>query len=331
MTIGWIEIHLRKYGGVVYNEQARTALAKKFDVELVAREAKTFKKFRYFKIPESLLRLLFLKGEKDLWIRDFYSVLTMPFDKTQGKNIVMVHHVDFSGFPMITHPAFFAATKLFYRNLKKADAIVTVSEYWKQHFLQKGYSNVYKIYNGFDLPQFEISDLEVEEFKKKYGLEVKPIIYLGNCQKPKGVVETWNALKGLDAHLVTSGRPAVKIPARNLELSYREYLCLLKSSCVAVTMSKFKEGWNRTTHEAMLLGTPVIGSGLGGMRELLEGGNQMFCENFSALQEKTEYLLQNPPMRDNMGKAGYEYAKNFSLERFENEWLNFIKNTEYKA
>jgi len=41
MTIGWIEIHTAKYGGVVYNEQARAALAKKFNVELILKEAKT--------------------------------------------------------------------------------------------------------------------------------------------------------------------------------------------------------------------------------------------------------------------------------------------------
>ncbi len=326
MTIGWIEIHLRKYGGVVYNEQARAALAKNFEVALVAKEAKTFQKFRYLKIPESLFRLLFLKGEKDFWVRDFYSVLTMPFDKTKGKNIVMVHHVDFSGFPALTRPIFSIATKFFYYNLKKADAIVTVSEYWKQHFLKKGYTNVYKIYNCFDLLQFEIAQREVEEFKKKYALERKPIVYLGNCQKPKGVVEAYGALQGLNVHLVTSGRRAVKIPALNLEVSHREYLCLLKASSVVLTMSKFKEGWNRTAHEAMLLKTPVIGSGLGGMKELLEGGSQMVCEDFSELKGKVEYLLQNSKLREDMGENGYMYAKNFSLERFKNEWLNCIKS-----
>src|SRR3989344_1988481 len=331
MTIGWIEIHLRKYGGVIYNEEARAALAKNFDVELVAREAKIFQRFRYLKIPESLFRLLSLKGRKDIWVRDFYSVLTMPFDKTEGKNIVMVHHVDFSGFPVFARPAFFVAAKFFYHSLKKADAIVTVSEYWKQHFLRKGYKNVHKIYNGFDLSQFQISENEVEEFRHRNQLQGKPIIYLGNCQKPKGVVEVYRALRGLGAHLVTSGRRAVKIPAKNFEVSYREYLCLLKASSIVVTMSKFKEGWNRTAHEAMLLGVPVIGSGFGGMRELLEGGGQVICEDFSALRGKVEYLLQNRQIRDTMAQARYGYAKNFSSERFQNEWINFIENIGRKA
>ena len=66
----------------------------------------------------------------------------------------------------------------------------------------------------------------------------------------------------------------INIPVVNLSLNYKEYLCLLKASSVVVTMSKFKEGWCLTAHEAMLCKTPVIGSGKGGMRELLEGGNK---------------------------------------------------------
>ena len=42
--------------------------------------------------------------------------------------------------------------------------------------------------------------------------------------------------------------------------------------------------WNRTAHEAMLVGTPVIGSGRAGMRELLEAGGQLICERFEDLR-----------------------------------------------
>ncbi|MDP2641540.1 MAG: glycosyltransferase family 4 protein [Candidatus Yanofskybacteria bacterium] len=324
MTIGWIEISGKKYGGVIYNEEARNALAGKFNIELVLRKPVWFSRLRYLRIPESLFRLLSLKGERDVWVRDFYSTLTLPFDRTKGKNIVVMHHDDFSGFPLLARPFFFLAQRLFYRNLKKVDSIVTVSEYWKQHFVQKGYKNVHLIYNGFNLDRFEVSDKEVEVFKKRHNLREKPIIYLGNCQKAKGVIEAYRALQGMDAHLVTSGRRAARIPARNLELEYREYLCLLKAASVVVTMSRFKEGWCRTAHEAMLLGTPVIGSGKGGMRELLEGGGQLICEHFSVLREKVEYLLLNPEVRAETGERGHAYAKMFSQERFHEAWIEFI-------
>ncbi|MGB2762533.1 MAG: glycosyltransferase family 4 protein [Minisyncoccales bacterium] len=325
MTIRWIEISKKKYGGIVYNEQAREVLSKNFDLDLIVCKPRYFRKIRYLRIPESFFYLLKLRGKRDLWIRDFYSMITLPLDKTKGKNLVMVHQVSFSGFPLISRPIFFFFKKIFYHNLKKANAIVTVSEYWRNHFLEKGYRNVYKIYNCFNLSNFDISGQEVVELKERFHLKRKPIVYLGNCQRIKGVVEAYQSLKDLDVYLVTSGRPQVKIPAINLNLEYRDYLCLLKSSSLVLTMSKFKEGWCRTAHEAMLLKTPVVGSGLGGMRELLKGGKQIVCQDFKCLKEKVEYLLDHPGTREKMGENGYDFAKNFTFEKFKKEWLNLIK------
>lgn len=323
--IGWIEISSKRYGGIVYNQQARKLSAKYFDLELVNLEAKHFKKIRYLKIPESFVYLLRLKDKKDLWIRDFYSTITLPLDKTKGKNLAVICHIDFSGFSLLARPFLILFEKLFfYRNLKKIDTIVTISEYWKNYFLKRGYTNIYKIYCGFDLNKFNISEQEIIDFKKKYKLEGKPIIYLGNCQKAKGVVDAWRALKSLDAYFVTSSKRQVKIPALNFDLDYREYLKLLKACSIVLTMSKFKEGWCITAHEAMLLKTPVIGSGLGGQRELLEGGNQIVCKDFKNLKEKVKYLLEHSEIRERMGENGYNFAKNFTKERFEKNWLKLI-------
>jgi len=325
MTIGWIEINKKKYGGIIYNDKAKDILSKDFNLEPIDLEAKYFKKIRYLKIPESFVYLLKLKGQKDLWVRDFYSTITLPLDKTKGKNLALIHHLDFLSFPLIARLFLNLMNKLFfYRNLRKVDTIVTVSEYWKNHFLERGFKNVYKIYNGFNLVNFDISDKNVLDFKQKYNLLDKPIIYLGNCQKAKGVVESYKALKDLNVHLVTSAKRQVKIPALNFYLDYKEYLKLLKASSIVLTMSKFKEGWCRTTHEAMLLKTPVIGSGLGGMKELLEGGNQIVCKDFKSLKEKVKYLLEHPEIREKMGENGYNFAKNFTLEKFEKEWEALI-------
>ena len=95
-NISWIEINIKKYGGIIYNEEARKILSKNFDLDLVLCESKYFKKIRYLKIPESLFYLLELKGEKDLWIRDFYSTVAFRPKKTKGKNLAIVHHLDFS-------------------------------------------------------------------------------------------------------------------------------------------------------------------------------------------------------------------------------------------
>ena len=74
----------------------------------------------------------------------------------------------------------------------------------------------------------------------------------------------------------------------------------------------------------MLCKTPVVGSGRGGMRELLEGGGQIICEDFCYLRENVEYLLNNPEIRERMGKEGYKFASKFTTDRFAKEWIELI-------
>jgi len=318
IKIGWLGRYSRKvsslYGGKAYEKQLLNFLNDSgYEVEEIYPHSNRGNEM--LRWAEELYRLSKLKVSKDIFIRDFYSSAVMG--KTSGRNVSIIHHVDSS---QKKHPFLNRLLeKKFYMNLHKIDTIVTVSEYWKRHFEGMGHGDVRVVYNGFDLKDFEIHEDEVERFKKKYGLNGKPIIYLGNCQPGKGVVEAYRELKDRDrdAFLVTSGEEEVKIPAMNLNLDYKEYLILLKASSVVIAMSKFQEGWNRTVHEAMLCKTPVIGSGLGGMMELLEGGRQLICEDISELSYLVDVAMEN---REELGEKGYEFAKNFTVERFEDGW-----------
>lgn len=327
-TIGWVKMRSRRYGGVAYEEKAMEVLKDYFDLEYIKVDSKIFKR-GYLRAPELFFNLLRLKGKKDLWVRDSNTVVTASFDRTKGRKIAVVHHIDYSVSRILFKPIDFIIERLTYWSLKKMEAVVTVSEYWKKRLLGKGCSNVFVIYNSFDLGEFDVSEKEAEEFKRKHGLTEKPIVYIGNRQRAKGVVETCRVLKDLDVYLVTSGEKMVDVPTLNLNLEYRDYLKLLKASSIVLTMSKFDEGWCRTAHEAMLLRRPVIGSGRGGMRELLKGGGQMICENFGSLREKVEHLLNQPEVGEKMGETGYNFARTFSAERFRKDWLELINKLIY--
>jgi len=318
MEIGWIEVLKKVYGQTIYTNMAQSILSKYYDLQIINAGLDQFKKYLY---PKILFRLWRISGRKEIWIRIFDAIITMPFDRTKGKNIAMIFHIDHSFQPPHLKPSLIGLEKIFYHNLKRADTIVTISKYWQNHFLERGYPKVDLIYNGFDTDQFNFKEEEILEFKKKFRLEGKPILYLGNCQRIKGVVEAYDRLKDLDVHLVTSGRREVDLPALNLNLDYRDYLLLLRSSSLVITLSKFREGWNRTAHEAMLCKTPVIGTGLGGMRELLEGGRQIICDDFDDLKEKVGYALDHPER----GEMGYEFAKQFTIKRFNDDWLSLIE------
>lgn len=323
--ITWVQIDSGKYGGRMYGSQVRKALADDFSVELVSIRATLFLQ-KYLKPLEWFFRLLCVKNKSDLCIRDdFNTIAASFFTKPAGKDIALIYHIDFSIFPPLLGGIFYVLEKFFYAKLKKIESIFVISEYWKNYFLEKGFKNVQKIYCGFDMEEFLIEDRAVEEFKKKFGLEGKPIVYIGNCQKAKGVVGAYESLKSLDVHIVTSGEKRVNIPAINISASREDYLCLLKASSVALTMSQFNEGWCMTAHEAMLCKTPVIGSGKGGMKELLDGGRQVVCADFNGLKEKVEYILHHSAVAKKMGDDGFAYARQFTREKFKGNWQEAIQ------
>lgn len=269
----------------------------------------------------SLYRSLTLNGSSDVWIHDMNTII-YPHKKLDGSNILLFHHIG-GDVPSPYSSLNRVLNKIFYKNLNKTDVIVVVSKYWQHFFQNKGFNNTKVIYNPFNPQKFNFNEEEINDFKTKYHLQDKPIVYIGNCHELKGVIESYENLKHLDVHLVTSGRKRANIPAVNLNLSYDEYLLLLKSASAVVAMSKFPEGWCRTAHEAMLCQTPVIGSGLGGMAELLDGGGQIICPEFKQLPDKVEYALEN----QELGCAGYKYASGneFTIENFNNQWDDFLK------
>lgn len=310
-------------GGGVYERNIYDAIHNEFSTELrgIYIPHHRFKLLRLYGLVRNILNF---KGEGNIWIRDFKSTAAMSYDKTSGKTISVFHHYDPSVFNWVNKKLYQLLLRKFITNARNIECVVTVSDYWKKYLIQNGINNVIKIPNAFDFGNFTFRDDEILSFKKSHGFdEDRPIVYLGNCQVVKGVVQAYHALKDVDAYLVTSGSREVGIPAIHLELSYLDYLRLLKSSNVVVTMSLFDEGWCRTAHEAMLCGTPVIGSGRGGMKELLEGGSQIVCENFSDLPRYVESALQD----QRLGEHGYQYAHQelFSLGNFKREWLDLIR------
>lgn len=90
----------------------------------------------------------------------------------------------------------------------------------------------------------------------------------------------------------------MELPIPNLMLPFEEYRLLLAASDIVITMSLFKEGWNRVAHEAVLCGTPVIGSGKGGMEELLVMSGQTICTSFEDLPHHVNRLLKNRSIPD---------------------------------
>ena len=234
-----------------------------------------------------------------------------------SKNIAIIHHID-SRFSLDFKRLYdYICDKYLFCRKSAFDRIVVVAKVWYNILLSKGFKNVRIIYNSFDYDDFRISDNDVSEFKKQNGLNDKPIIYLGKGIKDKGADKCYNLLKDIDAHFITTGTLDFDIPVINLQLGYREYKILLASSDVVLAMSEFNEGWNRIVHEASLCGTPVVGSGLGGMMELLEIAGQTVSD--------FEHLHDNVLKQIGRKIPPTEALKSLDMNYFKNMWIKVFE------
>lgn len=312
-----IDLNNKVYGGRVYENQIIDLLQ---DCVEFRRVFLIKHKTKILDIP----RILYLL----IKYRFFYKGTLLLTNQTtwlagrRSKNIIVIHHLDFSSSKKISQYFQKFCEKALIANKNRFSNVITVAQYWKTVLVQQGFKNVQVIYNSFNPELYRFTEKEKIDFKKKYGFLGKPIIYLGNCQKKKGVLETYKALQEIDAYFVTSGTKDIELPIPNLILSYKDYRLLLASSDIVITMSLFKEGWNRTAHESILCGTPVIGSGSGGMKELLEESDQIICHSFEDLPSIVEKILHSHiSVRD-------EFVRSCNLEYFKLKWLQVLTEKE---
>jgi glycosyltransferase involved in cell wall biosynthesis len=260
----------------------------------------------------------------DLDLRTLVPTVSLLIAKRKNtKHIALFHHhtIKFQPHPLNTELLF----KLFVLAARKfASRVVVVSKFWEDFLVSKGITRTHIIYNSFDVNFVtKIKDEDCEQVRRKYDLGSKKVIYIGTNQTRKGVHVTATKLSSLvdDYLLVSTGRSMGQESFRVLDLTYPEYLALLKMSECAVAYSLFEEGWCRTVHEAMLVRTPIVGSGAGGMRELLENGGQVICDHPESIPSLVQYAIQH---RGILGEKGYNYASRFDLNYFRKEWQNLI-------
>jgi glycosyltransferase involved in cell wall biosynthesis len=323
----WVEQNYQD-GGYVYDTFARNALKDLHNVQVIylSRGRSKSKARRIVQLIGYLLKAKNTTFKAEVVVRDMYSTAFAPFDRGR-KHVVIFHHLDISGFNNQIFNNFFI--RRFYKKVALADLVVVVSEFWKKILQEAGCSNVVVIYNSFDLTLFDFSREELWDFRQRQGIaDDKPLVYLGNARPGKGYLESYNALKDLDVTFVATGRNRIDLPIRQLYLPYRDYLKLLKASTLVLTMSQFNEGWCRTAHEAMLCGTPVVGSGKGGMRELLDKGGQLICDDFEKLGPLVSDLLGDGRKLADMAVKGKEYASRFTLDYFKKSWIDLFSSLE---
>ena len=171
--------------------------------------------------------------------------------------------------------------------------------------------------------------------KVKEGKVSTDIVYVGVLIPRKGVHFLINAFTKVatefpDAHLSIIGKAddvryarALKAQAHSLGLTKRViFLDAMPQLELAERMAKgivlvlpsLSEGLGRVVFEAMAAGTPVIGSNVGGIPEMIQDGVTGFLippGDVDALTDRLRWVLRHPKESLEMGQKAREFARNF--------------------
>lgn len=268
-----------------------------------------------------------LFGDLDVAIVSPGSFLYLPSRITV---ICIAHHYD---------PSVFSAVKYIYAKLgyyiirlqrHKISCLVTGAIYWQGFYREAGFKNVRVIYSSFDVKQMLNAETELgeEQYLKKMGLKPGRYIHLGSYGNGKGQDRVCDRISHLGYQLIaTTSNPVLNQNKASgfttINASINEYNILLKNAAVVVAMSEFKEGWCRVLHEAAIHGTPILGSGAGGMTELLAMANTKPSTLRSLKSDVAARIVAG-----RLEKKIVSDFREFNVEQFCASWVKIF--SEYK-
>lgn len=209
--------------------------------------------------------------------------------------------------------------------LQRFNKIVCVAEYWKNFLLNcKVYDDsLDNIYNSFEVNQFNYIKKDREYFCNHFNIpKDKIIVYAGNSSFIKGTDRIVNNLDREKYFIITSGSKNQEYNTLHLNLDYNEYINLLANVDVTVILTRLKEGWNRIAHESILSGTPVIGSNIAGLSELLQKSQQVIYNPHLLLSEQIDFVMNN---RKTLADKGLKYCSEFDMNYFKEKWTSLVE------
>jgi len=206
----------------------------------------------------------------------------------------------------------------------------------RAHGLSRG--PVHAIGNGSDPARFRPDAATRARMRAELGTpDGRPVIaVVGRLVAEKGYPELFAAMRDVDAELwVIGGRlesdhagsirsavetveadPSTK--ARVRFLGYRGDVPDLLRAADIFTLPSHREGMPRSIIEAMLTGLPVVATDIRGSREeVVDGTTGLLVpvRDTGALAAALSKLAADPALRDKMGKAGLERARELYDER----------------
>ena len=223
--------------------------------------------------------------------------------------------------------------------VSKISNIIAVSLHVKNVISDMTQSQIYVIQNGID---FE----DIHNVQPHKSIEYPSILFVGGLSKVKGIDTLLNAVPiirkkilNLCVYIAGSGPEENKLKELVKELNIEENVNFLgyisgikkysyyKSADVCVFPSIY-EPFGIVLLEAMACGKPVVASNVGGIPFVVEEGKTgLLFEsgNVEDLADKIMTILKNEELREKMGEAGRERAKEFTWDKIAERTVEVYK------
>jgi len=232
--------------------------------------------------------------------------------------------------------------------LKYVNRIFAVSYTLKYALNQNNIKNVEVIHNGIDIKKWQIDNNELKNFKAKYNLFNKKIVFfIGRLSVFKGGDNIIRAMEIVakqvsEVILLVAGRKddyaqkMLKLAKnKNVSLVFTGWIedndlkSAYKSSYVVVTPSIYLDPFNLINVEAMICKKPVVGTCFGGIPEIVVNQKTGYIINpfdIKMMAGKIIDLLKNPDKAEQFGQMGYERVKKeFSLKKQIEQYLKWFE------
>jgi len=219
---------------------------------------------------------------------------------------------------------------------------IAVSEQIKQHWVEKKLDSkkidvIYNVYQPCDDDAFPDNDISSMSTYDGYK-----ILFVGRLIECKGIpflIESFRRVlkNNINARLFLVGdgvevdRIRENISFLNIEpyvffLGYQENPRSFMSIADLLVLPPKEEGFGRVLLEAMGAGTPVIGTNIGGIPEIIEHGtNGLLVDHgdIEALKNSIIKILKNNSLREKLIQGGYETINSkFCVETYQEKLEN---------
>lgn len=276
-------------------------------------------------------------GPVDIFHSPNYKVIPVH----RSKLVVTVHDL-----VVLKYPQYQFITRVrniggWLRKLRRADAVVAVSENTRRDILELldvPPEKVHVIYQGYNADLFrpDLPQQEVERVLQHYLLRVPYLLYLGTLEPRKNLVRLIQAFHLLRRRsrntisLILAGQKGWlydDIFAEILRLGlhdsvkYLGYVAdedlpgLIKGAR-ALAYPSLYEGFGLPPLEAMAMGTPVLTSNVASLPEVVgEAALQVNPEDVEAIAAGLERLCDDEALRQELKKKGWQRAQLFSWDK----------------